>query len=481
MKTIERIAKNSVMILLARIFQMVTSFILMAIIARHLDPELFGDYAFIRNFVPIFLVVIYFGIQQIIVRQIARDKVNAGAYLGTAVLLRSAIAVVMVLIIVLVVKILRLSPRMASAIYIMIFAEILLAYAMLFISVFRAFEKMEYEMATTFISYTILLLLVLAVVYFNMGFFWLFVAIALANFVQLFLGFYLCYTKFVRPIFQIDFKLWKYLIKEAVFIGTSLCFISAAFRIDVLIIKALKGSTEVALFHAPHRLILNLMVFAFAFSSSLFPVFSRLAISTTHDKLRFVYEKVFKFYLVFTLPVSLLGAVFADKIILIIFGEKFLPAVISLQILIWATSFLFINNLTGILLTSLNKQKYNLISAFLCFCINLILGLMLVPGFGFVGASIATFISYFILCVTSFYFITRELGLISLNNLIKPLISSALMGIAIYVSKEMNLNIIAIVFIGTMMYGLTLFVVKTFSLEEIDMLKSLVMNTAKWG
>jgi len=475
MTIITRIAKNSVMVILANISTIITSLILLPIIARYLGPNLFGDYAFVKNFTSFLLLLNFLGIQDIMIREIAKNKTIADKYLGNALLIRSLISSILILIIIPLIKFLNLSPLVVTAIYITVFAEIFAAYSILFVSIFKSFERMEYEALLGFSSNMLLLIIVIAVIYFDIGFLWLFIAAGVANLVQLLLGIYFCSNKFVRPMFQINFELWKYIIKEGIFLGIAFIFLQATLKIDVLIIKAFKGPEEVALFYAPHMLVLYIAIFATGFGSSVFPFLSRLANSPDLDKLKLFYKKALKFMLVLTLPISIFTTVFAHDIILIIFGEKFISAVISLQILIWTINFLFIDMFMGTIFISMGKQKYMAIIAFCGFALNLTLDLLLVPYYGYIGASVATLLSYFVLMSISYYFLSRELGLIQIGKIsIKPFACMCFMGAVLYLLKAASFNIILALPIGILLYFISLFLIKTFSQDEMDMIKSII-------
>ena len=472
MDTITRIAKNSVMVLLAKAVQISAGFVLISAIPRYLGASSFGDYAFIKTFVTFMMAFTYFGLQEILIREIAKDKVNAAKYLGGALLIRSLTSLIIISGALVINGIVETAPWVAWAINIAILGEIFLSYSMIFVSVFKAFEQMEYEFFFQFLASVLLLCLTLAVIYFNAGFIWLFVAAAMASFARALFSIYFCNRKIVRPTLRIDVALCKYLIKEGFFVGAAVFLLQAVFKIDVLILGLLKSPAEVAFFYAPHNLVLQIGMLAAAFTSALFPVLSRIAAENDFDKLIFTSEKILKIFLLFTLPLSMFCTIFGGEITVLIFGKDFLPAVISMQILIWTVSFLFAETFVHFALTSLNKQKYSAVSALCGFMTNLILDLIMIPYYGYVGACIATVFSYFLMCGISFYFLFRELGSLNIGRIIiKPITCTLFAGAAMLLIKKMDVGLITFGILTLFTYGFSLLLFRAFSAEDLAILK----------
>jgi O-antigen/teichoic acid export membrane protein len=86
----------------------------------------------------------------------------------------------------------------------------------------------------------------------------------------------------------------------------------------------------------------------------------------------------------------------SEKIIYLVYGSEFLESAGSLKILIWATSFSFLAHSTLYTLNSINKQiiytKITAISMFL----NVILNILIIPKYGYIGASLTTLLTEFL-------------------------------------------------------------------------------------
>lgn len=466
---IRRIAKNSILLLIARATDIVSMLIAISLVARYLGVNRYGTYAFVVSFISILTPAIYFGLNQILIRDISRNREAAGVILGASIIIRTVLSVVLVALVVIACQIIGPTRETIIAIYIFTLSELILSFGMLFDSIFIASERMEYDTFVTFAFRLCLLSGICLVVFLDLGFVSLFIAIGTASLVRTFLSFFWVCKKFVFPRFIWDTKYFWYLLRESYLIGIIVIFGQASFRIDVLILKAFRTIAEVGLFHGPHRLVLLLDIFPKSLVTALFPVLSRLA-ESSRQSLTFAFGKIFKFLVILSLPIAIGITLTADKIIALIFGNAFLPASPCLQILAWTIPVLFLNFLITYTLTSMNIQRFAAISMIICFSVNLILDLILVPQYGIIGASVATLFAYSTLLGVNFYFLSTKLGMVQVFDvLVKPIASAVVLAVFLYLVR--GVDIIALILIGIFIYPLILFCLKTLSSEEMDVLK----------
>ena len=117
----------------------------------------------------------------------------------------------------------------------------------------------------------------------------------------------------------------------------------------------------------------------------------------------------------------------ARVIVLIVYGNQYVPAIDALRIVVWYTTFAYLGSVRNIWLLAENKQKYlwkiNLFGALA----NIALNALLIPWFGINGASFASLITQFFTNVIVGYIIRP----ISPNNalMVKGMNPIALKGV----------------------------------------------------
>src|SRR4030043_166433 len=88
MSTIQRIARNTTALLVAQVASYLLSFFYMMYAARPLAPANFGILSFAIAFTGIFAIFGDFGLQSLMVREIARDRTVAPKYLANVSLMK---------------------------------------------------------------------------------------------------------------------------------------------------------------------------------------------------------------------------------------------------------------------------------------------------------------------------------------------------------------------------------------------------------
>ena len=80
MNTVQTIAKNTGVLFVANIITSILSLILVIYIARYLGDVIYGKYSFALVFTGMFGVLTNLGMDQLIIREVARDKSKASKY-----------------------------------------------------------------------------------------------------------------------------------------------------------------------------------------------------------------------------------------------------------------------------------------------------------------------------------------------------------------------------------------------------------------
>ncbi|MDP1552317.1 MAG: polysaccharide biosynthesis C-terminal domain-containing protein, partial [Methanobacteriaceae archaeon] len=147
---------------------------------------------------------------------------------------------------------------------------------------------------------------------------------------------------------------------------------------------------------------------------------------------------------------------------------------ITLQILIWSTVLIFARGPFERLLAASNKQITTTKIFIIGVIFNIILNLIVIPKYSYIGAAIATVFTD-ILVLIFFIHTTKTIRFsISKNikkSLIKIIIASIIMGVTL--SYIVNLNLFLVVLLGIIIYIITLFALKILDEDEILMMKSI--------
>ncbi len=475
-----RISKNSFALLLANGIDLTFGLVSIVLFTRYLGVEIYGQYAFIISIVRVFITLPHFGMRRIIMREVTMDKENVQHYLGSVIILRCILSALAFGAVAITIKLLGLSGIYLLATCILMASEIIAAFSMAFMSIFFALEKMAYNTLLTTINRALGIALILIVVFLDLGFIPLMLSLLLPNISALYLSYKMVAKKVCKPCFSINLGRLKYLLIESLPLFFELLFRQCFIRVDIFVLKALRSVAEISLFSAPYTLILRLQVIPTAFTTSLLPYFTRLA-NTSKISLETAYGKIFKILFCISLPISIATTIFADRIIIIIFGADFSEATIVLQILIWMINLMFLEALFNTILVAIKKQWFSAISHAFMFLINLLLDIILIPYYGFVGACVATVVAYVVRFIIFHFYLSSNNISLPINKIIfKPLLCGAFMGVLMRLF--VNANMFFTTLIGFIAYISAMILTGVFSKEEITMFKksmSLHFNNLK--
>jgi O-antigen/teichoic acid export membrane protein len=282
-------------------------------------------------------------------------------------------------------------------------------------------------------------------------------------------------VKFTRPAFRLNRRFLTYLVKEVPSFGLIVFFSLIYYKVSTLLLSFIQGDAATGWFNASYAMAVSLTFLPAAFMGALFPVISTLHVSSK-DLAKTVYNESFRYMVILGLPLAFGTTVLADKVINIIYGAPFHNSIIVLQIVIWSVSILFLNFVLTTTLTSINLQRVVMYATGLAVTVNIILNLLVIPGYSYVGASyvmIATELTTFSIC---FYYASRNLCFIQLHRLLlKPLVGSLVMAVVVYYLRPINLFVI--VGVAVWVYFATLIALRTFTRQDVNVIKSIIGRT----
>lgn len=182
-------------------------------------------------------------------------------------------------------------------------------------------------------------------------------------------------------------------------------------------------------------LTMSLVAFRFVFK----PIAAELDAEGNVDDMRRIYKTVTKWVTMISLPVFLVFVLFPKLVINLTFGAQYNDGALALAVL--ALGF-FVHTLAGLnsgALTAIGRTRLIMYDNIAVAVSNIVLNLLLIPPFAFLGAAVATALSYLLL---NFFYSTQlylETGIQPFSRaLLKPgVIAVGLITIIYYVSRAL--------------------------------------------
>jgi len=471
MSTVQRVAKNTGIVIAGNIICKIIALFTIIYLARYLHPVGFGKYSFVFVYLAFFGELTDLGLKTILVRDISRDEAIMPQLIGNAYIIKLVLTTFAILLAMLVITLMSYPADTITYVYVASFTLLFVSFSELYTTVFQANLKMEYNIIARIVFRILSLILILWIIFSRGTLMQVIIALVFSEMVKT-LIIYSFSRRFVRPRFNIDFKLWKYLLKESLPIALSSVTWVIYHRVDVVMLSMMQGDASVGLYSAAYGLFEPLGFICAALLTSMFPLMS-VYFTSSREKLIRSYRLSVRYLLIIALPIAIGITFIADKIILLIYGTSFAGSATALQILIWAFVFISVNSVLTSLLISMNRQKLYALCTALCAIVNIILNFILIPILSYNGASIATVATNAVLFIVSFYFVSKYLHALPIHKILaKPVISGTLMGAFMYYFIDFNMFLLVPLAAG--IYLVALLALKTFSTEDIDILKKVI-------
>jgi len=472
LSTVRRVARNTGIIIVGDIVFRLISLAVTIYLARYLGTAGFGKYNFVFAYLAFFNILTDLGLQTILVREMSRDPSITPKLIGNAYIIRLILTVTAIISSIVVITLMSYPADTTTYVYIASLTVLFVSFSDFYRTIFEANLRMEYSIIAKLAFKGLSAGLILWIVFTKGTLLHIMIALVFSEMVKTLLS-YLFSRKFVRPRFEIDFKLWRYLLREALPLALSSVILIIYYRIDVVMLSMMKGDTPVGLYSAAYKLSEPLSLIPSALVTSLFPIMSA-SFKSSREKLIKTYRLGIKYILIIMLPIAMGTTLLADKIIFWIYGMEFSGSVTALQILIWALVFTSINPILTRLLTSIGEQKLNTVSHTLCAIVNVTLNLILIPTLNYNGAAIATVITNVIFSMLSFYFIFKYMRIHPPYRIFMRLIISILfIAIFIYFASHI-LNILLTISLAIGTYLVTLMVLKVLNGEDISLFRKIL-------
>jgi len=461
----EKLVKNSIWLFTAEGSSKIIALATQIFAARFLGGEGYGIFSFAFAATGAFIVFIDTGLGTFLTREVSRHPEKASAYLHNVFVLKWKLSLVICLVIATALSVASLGQESLFAAIAIGLALMVSGYSEMYLSVFRAFERMEIVSILMIVQRVLFFILGLAVllwggdvVLFSSTFLFVSVIILIASRRQM----------AVRQGLQRtmrDRQLARKIFKGSLPICGLILFTYIYFRIDAVLIFFLRGKLETGWYSSAFKLIETFSLLIASIRFGVFPVLSK-TFKEGGDHYQKIWKETVRYLFLVCIPVAVGMILLAPRILGLLYGTSFGTAGPVLQIMALGFPLLCLNDLASFLLLSQNKTRSVLQITCGAAVFNVLLNLFLIPKWGMTGAAWASTLTQG-LVFSAYYFKVREIcGRTGTLALIwRPLLASG--GMALLLSWD-SLPLIPAVLLGVVVYFSALLVLRTFN--EFDRL-----------
>lgn len=386
------IVSNLIWATAGKVTSMLSGLVIGILVARYLGPEQFGLMSWVISFVFLFQTISIFGLDLIEVREEAAKPNDYNTIIGTAFVIRVVLSIISIALCVGACFIMgkdAVTTWLVAIYSISVIANTLSVIRNYFFAIVQNKRVVQSEISRTLLGMTIKVVLL----YTHASLVW-FVVATMLDTVLLASGYLVSYKSEVGKISQ-----WRFSKECAVFLlkeSAPLVFCHVAVmvyqRIDQVMIGELIDDANVGYFSVATRFVEILIFIPMILAQTISPVLTKIRTQNEEEYLRKSQQ-----FMNMSLWLSIFAAIVTSAIsywlILYLFGEAYMPAVIILQIMSFKVASLALSNTAGSMIVIEGLQKYAVARDLLGSTVCVALNWYLLPRYGVVAAAVISIVS----------------------------------------------------------------------------------------
>lgn len=450
----KRITTNSIFSLLSISSRLIANVFVFWIVARFFNASTFGQFTYAYTLATTFILFADFGFDILLTTEVAKNRTHAGKiftnYFSIKFILTCLSFVAMWIFI-----LLKDSDEQGFLITAVFSSFMFLTTMTNFLNaLLRGFEKMNYESVVSLLSNISLILLVVVLIIINANPF----LFALSFVLTRGLGFVtsIIFTKKIlsKITLTISFENFKESLGKTFDYGMIILFAGLLFQLDTILIGLLINDYQVGLFQAAVKIVMLPLIIPSILFNAVLPILARLH---SENELKWEALGYFLNKILFgiSIPLAVIIFIYPEQILNIVYGRgRFYEAVPILKIFSLVLFVRFFLETYGYMLTTSNRQKFQMYILLSAVVINLLLDLLVIPRYGIIGvASISLLTSIIVavgFCYTNFSLFKK--WTLNYRNYLMLIIFAVIIFVINLIAKEH-------IWLGSLIVFLTFFLV----------------------
>ncbi len=470
------VARNSAFGMVAQLAIKVLSFGFTVLIVRQLGAADFGQYAAVLAFGGLFVFIADLGLSPYAVRQVARWRdapdgpEQVSALFGNLLALRFLLALLAALLLIITAWLTGRPPVMIGAIALGTLGLIMYSVQGTSDGMLAGFERLDLSAGAKVLYQIIFVSIGALALLFGYGYY----GLIGANLVGIALMTVACWRGArwlgLRPG-RITPAGWPALLRASLPFGIIGFTLGLSYKFDSVLLNIFRGDTETGYYNAAYNLVFATAVLSNVINTALYPSLTRQA-ATGPEALPAIYARTLRYLMLLALPIAVGAATLAGQIVPFLFKAAYLPAVPALQIVIWVVPLMYCSEFLGYVVLIRGQERSAARAIVTSTSINVLLNLVLVPMFGFIGAAIMTVITEAILVSQYLWMLRTEMRQLDWGNIVlRPLLAALVMGGTVLALQFLPL--LLNIAIGALVYGALLLLLGVVGRDELRFVRSL--------
>jgi O-antigen/teichoic acid export membrane protein len=464
-----RVAKNTFVLVALKILTPALAIALVFTLSRYLGVAGLGRYTLAFSFLSVFNAIAPLGLYAVITREGARDRAALEHLLGNAITLCAISSVFLTAAMMGLAYILDYDPATRTAIVILSLAILPGTIGMLQEGACVALERMDYIAIATIAEYALKVGAGISLLLMGYGLESVLFIAVLGRVIACIISERLLSSQGIPIRLTLQGGTIKELLSLAPTFLLIAIFATLYWRIDTFMLSQFRPMEDVGYYGAAWRILELVMVFPQSLCLSLYPQISSAAVKDLRQ-LNWIGRSAMRYLMTISLPAAIGVILLAEPILTLLYGQAFVEATSTFSILIFTLVPYSVVRYHAYVLVGANHQRMDLLLNAIMSGVNVVLNLILIPRYSYLGAAIATFVSICTYGVFQYVYFLRKLPGRAALPTVSPITLAACAAMAVVVWVLRDGNIFVSVGVGTLIYGVCLLVGGFFSEAELRLL-----------
>jgi len=420
-KTYQTVLKNTFVLIGGRLFSRVIQFFLFIYAARVLGVTKFGIFSYAYALVNLIAVSMDLGISSYVIQQLSRNREKTRIFVGGGLIIKFFLIIAGLCLIMAIGLIMQKDEETLIVLFILGSCMAFDSGGMIFNSVFQAYEKMHYQVVILSCCNFIMSVIGFVFLYYFKNVALFCGAYAIGALMRFAASGYWYIRIYGYPQWTLDIHFLLDLIAKGFPFALTGIFVTIYYYIDSLILAAYCDNDIVGYYNASYRLLEAPLFIISALTTALFPAASRLY-QQNKSELKGMISQAFQKAMGIGLSIAFVIAFLSDDLINLIYGVAYKPAASVLPVLIFGIAIIMPSTICGTTIRAIDKQA---VSAKVTGCgalFNIVLNLILIPYYSFMGAAWATLLTEVLVLIIYVSLIWRYIGsFVTLGNVLSIL------------------------------------------------------------
>ena len=386
-----RVGVNVAFKLVSEVAGKLFTLVLIGAVARGLGKTEFGIYVWGFTAGLILAQVCDFGMQVFVAREVAGDRPHIARLVGNLLLTRGAFAFAGLVCLIAGVRFAGFDRAAQTSVCVLAAGVLLNSFGEFIFYIFRGRQDVRFEAGLSLAHRVLSLALGLAAIRLGWGVTGVAAGFLAAGAASVGVAYCILIRRFFRPDFTFDGPLIRGALREVLPIGIAIGLSAVCFRIDMVLLKPLRGLEEVALYGAGRRLMEPWALLPSALMAGVFPAFAGLPAGDPRRAA--LVRRTVALLMAVGVPIAVLAGLFRGGIMALVYGPGYAAASPPFAILMATLVPMFLNYGLMHFLIALRLTRLNALFCGVCLLVNLTANLLLIPPLGATGAALALLIT----------------------------------------------------------------------------------------